>query len=124
MKQAPSHKQRLGKTGETIASRYLTAKGYRIIEKNFRTHNGEIDLIAVTNDTLVFVEVKTRIGHIFGLPEEAVTKRKFHQIRRVAHLYKSLHPKLPEALRIDVISIEFDHRERKGKLRFFKGVSL
>lgn len=99
---------RLGKTGENLAADYLRRHGYRIIEKNFKKHYGELDLVCLdpTGKILVFVEVKTRIGREFGLPEEAVTPRKLAQVRHTAIFYKTLHPELPEALRIDVIGIE------------------
>ena len=63
----------LGKRGEDIAARFLLEKGLALIARNFRDKFGEIDIIAKDRETLVFVEVKTRRSHRFGLPQEAVT---------------------------------------------------
>lgn len=104
-------KWQLGKQGEDLACRYLQSHGYRILQRNFKIRYGELDIIAIIDKTLVFVEVKTRIGKEFGLPEEAVTPRKLREVTQTALLYKSLHPELPEALRIDVIGIELNENE-------------
>jgi len=65
-----------GNKGEELAAGYLSKKGYKIIERNFRTRFGEIDIVCWDGETLVFVEVKTKIGHDFGEPEEMVNKGK------------------------------------------------
>jgi putative endonuclease len=77
----------LGKKGEEIAVNYLQKKGYRIVERGYRLFRGELDIIAFDGATLVFVEVKTRAGTEFGLPEEAVTRTKQNQIKRIAQGY-------------------------------------
>lgn len=69
-------KQRLGRWGENLAADFLARKGYQILARNVRTSYGEIDLIAVRDAVTIFVEVKTRSGEGFGLPEEAVTAQK------------------------------------------------
>jgi putative endonuclease len=74
----------LGRRGEEIALEYLRRKGYRIVARGFRLFRGEIDIIARCEDTLVFVEVKTRATTEFGLPEEAVTPAKQAQVRKIA----------------------------------------
>ena len=92
-----------GALGEKAACELLQKQGYKIIDRNFRTRYGEIDIIALdfSNklETLVFVEVKTRWNLDYGYPEEAVTPRK---LRLVAH------PKTPDLLRIDVVAIEVE----------------
>ncbi len=65
-----------GDLGEELARRYLTGKGYEIVESNYRTRRGELDLISRHADTLVIVEVKLRRGAAYGTPLEAVTPRK------------------------------------------------
>lgn len=94
-----------GKIGEEIAGDYLEHQGYQIIDSNFRTRFGEIDIIARDGDVWVFVEVKARRGISFGLPEEAVTFRKQNKIVRQALAYIK-EKKLGEiSWRIDVVSI-------------------
>jgi putative endonuclease len=80
-------KQKFGQEGEALAARHLKKNGYRIIEKNYRTKLGEIDIIAKDKDTLVFVEVKSRRSWQFGNPKAAVTPRKQRKISMVALHY-------------------------------------
>ena len=75
-------KQKIGKTGESIAVRYLRKQGYRIVEQNFRSKAGEIDIIAREKQSLVFVEVKTRSSRSFGSPKWAITPKKQKAISR------------------------------------------
>ncbi|MBI4058025.1 YraN family protein [Candidatus Microgenomates bacterium] len=95
-----------GKLGEEYAVKLLKAHGYKILTRNFRSKFGEIDIVALEGDTLVFVEVKTRWGSRFGNPEEAVTPRKLAHLTRAAHYFKLLHPKTPHIMRFDVIATE------------------
>ena len=101
------NRRQTGSHYEELAAEYLTARGYRILEKNFRDRRGEIDLIAKDGRTLVFVEVKYRSTNESGLPEEAVDLRKQRQISRVAAWYlteKGLDIYTP--CRFDVVAIE------------------
>ena len=81
------NKRQTGTRGETLALRYLMGKGYALIERNYRTRYGEIDLVVRRDRTLAFVEVKLRRGMGFGDPLEAVTPRKQARIRRTAERY-------------------------------------
>ncbi|MBI5614505.1 YraN family protein [Candidatus Gottesmanbacteria bacterium] len=102
----------LGKRGENIAATYLKNHGYRVIERNFKKRYGEIDCIALKDNILIFVEVKTRIGITFGRPEEAVTKRKLQEVIQTGQYYALLHPQLPTSQRVDVIAIILNEDER------------
>ena len=102
-------KRLFGKQGENYACRLLQKSGYRIIERNFTSRFGEIDIIAQDKDTLVFVEVKTRWSRRFGLPQEAVTPQKLFRIKRTAEYFSLRHPHLPKKLRIDVVAIEIEN---------------
>src|SRR2546426_12211521 len=77
----------VGKEGERVASRFLEARGYRILERNYRTRRGEIDLIAEDGRILVFVEVKVRLDDRFGGPAAAITRAKQARIARLAQQY-------------------------------------
>ena len=98
-------RQALGRWGETLAADYLTQKGYAILERNFRTPYGEIDLIADEGNSLVFVEVKTRSTDAYGLPEAAITPQKRQHLIAAAQAYlqATSHPGVN--WRIDVIAI-------------------
>lgn len=100
----------LGKLGEEIASCYLQKKKFRLVEKGFNLYRGEIDLIAYENETLVFVEVKTRGPGTLGLPEEAVNSGKQRQIRKIAEGYLAKNGLDDVECRFDVISILFDEK--------------
>ena len=117
-------KLQLGKKGEDLALKYLRKKGYQYLDRNFRTSQGEIDLIFVDNKTLVFVEVKTRTGRQYGLPEEAVTLRKLNSIIKAGSRFKQLNSKLPDSLRIDVVAVEIKGKGCLNKIRHYKNVSL
>ena len=95
----------LGKDGEDRAARFLAKRGYRILERNYSTRSGEIDLIALHEGVVVFVEVKTRTNAAYGAPELAVTSRKQRRMVKAALgyiSYKKLH-QVP--CRFDVVAI-------------------
>lgn len=94
-----------GKTGEDLALRLLVDKGYSILERNFRTKFGEIDIIAKDKEIFVFVEVKTRGSENFGLPFEAISKAKQRKISKMAVAFMQEKGFLGEMARFDVISI-------------------
>lgn len=98
----------LGNQGEEIASKFLQEKGYKILQRNFHSRFGEIDIIAQEGNTLVFVEVKTRWGQSFGLPEESITPWKIRSIIKTGQYFKLLHPNLSDSLRIDAVVIEME----------------
>jgi len=102
----------LGKSGENAALRYLEDNKYKIIAKNFHLFRGEIDIIAYDNNTLVFVEVKTRKSTDFGLPEESVTLSKQKQIKKIAQGFLTKNNLHETECRFDVISLTLD--EGKG----------
>jgi putative endonuclease len=95
----------LGREGEDRAAKFLVKRGYRILERNYRTRSGEIDLIAQDQGVVVFVEVKTRTNDAFGAPELAVTPQKQQRMLKAALAYikyKKLH-QVP--CRFDVVAI-------------------
>jgi len=94
----------LGREGEGAAFRFLVDQGFRVVERNYRAPCGEIDLIAVDGDTLVFIEVKTRRSRRFGEPFEAVDPRKQKRMTRAALWYLKRFD-VPPPCRFDVVSI-------------------
>jgi len=95
----------LGIKGESLAQDYLRKKGYSILWRNYRTSFGEMDLVGVQGDTLVFIEVKTRRSNQFGLPREAVNFKKQQQYYRLAQHFLQHHPQCYPNTRFDVIEI-------------------
>ena len=91
--------------GEDKACEYLRKNGYKIVERNFRKGYGEIDIVAIHENTLVFIEVKTRTSNSFGSPLEAINYWKLKSLIKTAQYYKMTHRNLPESLRIDAVSV-------------------
>ncbi len=106
----PNRRQRLGKRGEGLAVRYLEEYGYTILERNFRTRQGEIDIVAQKGDYLVFVEVRTRSSSTYGPPEESITQLKKAHLIATAEEYLQVRGQEETEWRIDVIAIEVDPR--------------
>jgi putative endonuclease len=75
-------KKVLGKKGEEIAGKYLIKSGYKIIEKNYRTKYGEIDLICEKDDAIIFIEVRTKTNSDYILPEESITSKKIEHLKK------------------------------------------
>ena len=113
------HNQALGARGETIAAAYLEGLGYRILERNWRTRSGELDLIARDGETLVAVEVKTRSGTGYGNPLEAITALKMHRLRRLLLEWVREAGARGTRLRVDAVGITVrpDGRPRIDHLR-------
>ena len=98
----------IGILGERVAATYLKNNGYEIVETNYRCPSGEIDIIARTADTLVFVEVRTKTSSLYGSPEESITRTKMKHLLAVADDFIVNRPGLPENRRIDVIGVRLD----------------
>ncbi len=95
-----------GQQGERIACDFLLKQGYRILDKNFRIKEGEIDIICSLDKEIIFVEVKTRFSTKYGFAEEAVTPRKIKTIRKVANRYLQTTNSFYSSIRFDVIAIQ------------------
>lgn len=109
----------LGKLGEHIAARYLRRWGYKILERNYRTAAGEADLVCVKDDTVVLVEVKTRLG-ADALPEDAITAEKIRKYRRITLDYLRTHEWF-ESVRLDALAINIV-RPRRAQVHHFMGI--
>ncbi|GHD38686.1 YraN family protein [Mycetocola manganoxydans] len=98
-------KDELGRRGEDLAARFLEDAGYRLLERNWRCRQGEIDIVARTANTLVFVEVKTRSGLAFGHPFEAITATKLARLRGLAAVWCAEHSPSVARIRLDAIAV-------------------
>jgi len=104
-------RQLLGKEGERIAERYLLKKGYKLVERNYRCPSGELDLIVLDRRVVVFVEVKTRTGHAFGTPFEAVEFRKQQKMTQAAQYFLAQKGLQQRDARFDVVGISWPGRQ-------------
>jgi putative endonuclease len=100
-----NQRQQFGTQSESLAARQLKKKGYKILEQNYRTKLGEIDIIAKDKKTIVFVEVKARRSSHFGNPKWAVTLKKQKKISMVALYYLKTTNQSQARARFDVVSI-------------------
>ena len=107
----PTTRRQLGNAGEDLAASALQRQGYKILERNYLTPLGEIDLIARQGKALVFIEVKTRRGERFGAPQEAVSLGKQNKLRRLADYYLKQKRLGAEVLvRFDVVGITVNEK--------------
>ncbi len=112
--------QGLGRTGERLATAHLVRLGYEVLEQNFRCRYGEIDLVARHGQDLVFVEVKTRRGTAFGLPEEAVTMRKRQKILQAVACYHERHSSDDCSWRVDVVAVQLTRAGKVQEIRVYQ----
>lgn len=110
----------LGKNGERFAEQYLQRKGYNIATSNFYKREGEIDIIAWDDTTLVFVEVKTRRTLKYGRPEESITPAKQRKLIRAAHYYLYQKKLFGINWRLDVITLLLKPGGKSLTLKHFK----
>ena len=125
----PDPRRALGATGERFARTHLEARGLTVLDTNFRTRHGELDIVAADERCLVFCEVKTRVGrgppagHELG-PFAAIGQRKQRRLRRLAREWLSEHgaatPWRPE-LRFDAVGVELDRRGRLLRIDHLEG---
>jgi putative endonuclease len=102
----PVHpKDVLGRQGEQLAADFLKDAGFRILDRNYRCADGEIDIVAADHRTLVACEVKTRSGLRYGTPVEAVTNRKLRRLRRLAVQWVIAHGVIFDDLRVDIVGV-------------------
>ena len=122
-KRVINHNQKVGKWGENCAQKYLMDHGYEIIALNFRTPEGEIDIIAKNKEGIVFTEVKTRSNTSLEYPEEAITDTKLEHMLNCAEWYMIQHPELDDNWRIDVIAIIGRMVEQNPSIEWFQNVA-
>lgn len=106
----------IGKSGEDIALDFLKKQDYHIIERNFKSRLGELDIIAKDANTVCFVEVKTRTSSDKGTGFESITKNKQHKLSKLALAYLKTHNLLKQKARFDVVSVLLDGLSNKTEL--------
>lgn len=109
-----------GTLGEKLAQAFLSKKGYRILETNYRCRHGEIDIVAQQGDCLVFIEVRTKTSAQFGSPEESITAAKMEKLREVATHFQQSLQNLPASWRIDMVAIELDRSKKPTRIELIE----
>ena len=111
----------LGAWGEWLALRHILRLGYDVLARNWTSRHGELDLIAYEDETLVFIEVKTRRAPSLLRPEDALTEQKKERLERLAYRFLQRHELEVGSLRFDLIAIDCPS-ERDFELRHYRGV--
>jgi putative endonuclease len=101
-------RQAFGELGERIAERWLRQRGWRVLQRRFRTGHRDIDLVVQREDVVAFVEVKARRGDQFGDPVQAVNWKKQKELGRSARVWIARHGRRGEAYRFDVVGVLVD----------------
>ena len=108
-----------GSAGERRAAEWLLSRGMKVLERNVRSRIGEIDLVALDGDAVVFVEVKSKGGELFGRPEEMVTAVKRRRLTRLALAYLQRRGWLGRPARFDVVAVVWE-TGGEGRVRHFR----
>ncbi len=111
-----------GAAGEELACRALEERGYRVVERNWRTARGEVDVVARDGDCWVFVEVKTRRGRRAENPEEAIPPRKVRRLTDHAYTYLCDHDLANVDWRIDFVAVDLDSANAARSLRVYQAL--
>nr|WP_141786576.1 YraN family protein [Ornithinicoccus hortensis] len=112
----------VGDYGEQVACRYLEDRGYVVVDRNWRCDQGELDIVALHRDTLVFCEVKTRRSNRYGSPVEAVVPAKAARLRRLALQWLREHDLHRREVRIDVLGV-LVQRSGAAEVEHLRGVA-
>lgn len=112
----------IGNKAEDLAVKFLWGESYSIIERNFNIRGGEIDIIAKKGEFLVFVEVKARFSHEYGLPEESITFYKIKALKKTALFYIQK-KKLGDILyRFDLVAIDYVNSLKNPDIRLLENI--
>ena len=118
----------VGRWGEEIAATFLQRKGYSLVDRNYQTPEGEIDLIAFQElneeGILVFIEVKTRTSEKYGFPEEAITRKKWDHMLKAIDRYLQDKPEYGDAWQVDVIAVQKLCASKPPDIEHFENVVM
>jgi putative endonuclease len=119
-----TYQRRIGNLGEQIAADFLGDLGYKLLDQNYHTPYGELDLIMLDSEILVFAEVKTRTTNSFGSPESSITQTKLERIHNSALLWLQSHLEQKDDWRVDVVAIILNSEGRIQDIQHFINVNL
>ena len=105
-----TERRAVGRYGERVAERHLVDQGMRVLARNWRCRNGEVDLILRDGDDIVFCEVKTRRSSTFGSPAESIVARKVATLRHLAGRWLADSGEYPREIRFDVVEVRLPER--------------
>ena len=116
-------KTQSGNYGESLAVNFLKKQGYKIMERNYRIRGGEIDIVARDGEFLVFVEVKARWSHEYGLPSESITYYKVKALLKTAAFYCVKINWGDKPYRIDMVSVDFANSKDNPEIELIQNIT-
>ena len=116
-------KTQSGNYGESLAVNFLKKQGYKILERNYRIRGGEIDIVARDGEFLVFVEVKARWSHEYGLPSESITYYKVKALLKTAAFYCVKINWGDKPYRIDMVSVDFANSKDNPEIELIQNIT-
>lgn len=116
------YRKKTGHQGEEIAKKFLKQLGYQILQQNYTIRGGEIDIVALDGETVVFVEVKTRSSHDYGLPEESLSYFKLKALQRTAQLYMTMMGFDSRSYRFDLVTVDYTERNDKPEIKHLENI--
>jgi len=117
-----THNQIIGKFGERLAKNYLIKHGYKIINTNVKLSYQELDIIALKNSQVIFVEVKTRISQFYGPAENAFQFTKLERFRQAIEMYIGSKKLEVDETRADLITVDINRSKKSAKIKHYKDV--
>lgn len=117
-----AHNKEIGMRGENIAVKHLLSQGYVILERNYRSRHGEIDIVSKHNNTIVFVEVKTRSSLSYGRPIESIDYKKIKHLQYTAQGYMQWKGLYNQGCRFDAIEVVIGSFGTKPKINHIQNI--
>jgi putative endonuclease len=115
-------RKNLGNYGEKIAEKFLKKSDYKILEKNYRVGHKEIDLIVKKSKTTIFLEIKTRSNPDFQEAVDALSLKQIKTLKRAIVSYSCLNKINLNSIRLDLIAIDIDKKEKRAKIKHIKDI--
>lgn len=112
----------VGDEAENLACVFIARNGYKIIQRNYQIRGGEVDIIARVGEILVFVEVKARYSHKFGLPEESITYFKIRSLQKTALFYITKINWGDKPYRFDLVTIDYTDSSKNPEIKLIKNI--
>jgi len=117
-----THNQKIGEFGEMLAKNYLIKHGYKIIDVNIKLSYQELDIIALKDNQVIFVEVKTRLSQFYGPAENAFQLVKLKRFRRAIEMYIGSKKLDSEETRADLITVDIDRFKKIAKIKHYQDI--
>lgn len=117
-----SSKQVIGRYGEDLAVKFLISKKYLIMDRNYKSGHGEIDIIATIDSKIIFIEVKTRTNKSYGFADESINFKKLKNLRRAIIKYCIKYKHCLDDIRLDLIAIDIDKLNKIAKIKHYNSI--